>query len=972
MDKTPKNKHKTKNTQLILKIYQDMKAKKRLSFFQKPSNKNKPKEKKNQFKKFKEIYKTYSLGWNNNIGIQKQNQSNDNIIQQDQSKIPINDNVLFQPCDHFSMSNLRDRNLDQESNTMIMQTQPNQRYDNSSLKNNADLTSPLHLRTISLNDQTLWQGLNRTNKKDNPNTIYRHILSVISKNSFKPKHFLKSQTKNDYSATYLQTTEGNINSSHHNKKSDINNLTLSKSISLNPHLINQLNSNSNNNVTNKVNPDHSNTIPNIKYESTKSILKRDKIMNNEFKNELFNKTNKEKQEAKLLEQRQNDILFNFSSSSLNNSSDSKVNQFGIEDNVEISNYFPIKESQLHIPTDIRGIPKYFKSDTQDTYHSSIQSDAKKNNSCSSDSLTILSRKPKENKMPKQNQHYQSQLSRISEISKYKILQDKTLKSEYTELRLIKSDDDIIKSCPSNQSFNKAKTSKKTSLNCINQAYDDNHELATSSGTICKRIKANGDRSYMSNLSHASSSKKKIADHKILFIKKQRVKALELFLNQYSINDSNKDVAIQKNCKDAKEVLIQETLKQIKSKQLKYAYKEKPIIPRHKYFHCNKQIVFYNYNKYFESELIKYFTTFNSHIHLNKNYNIDYLENTYFDVNISLKVLNQMVFYEEFVFEKKVSLFDNFKLLHEEKLIKMISKRKNWTTILTLMPVCGQLTYISTNFYNQFLLFDNIMQDDNYNVNDNNDTLALKSLSNSFTSLQLSKRIRAPSVHSQSLYSKDKNYINERNRKLSNFKSKAEKKRESNFKRLSLFKHKLKTVNFKNDFSDTLLNSHFLKRRKNRLSRKYILFYNSFYSQDNEINEIERTKQKKLTLRDYPSQLINIELFKDNSLQPNQKGDGNILDKNKSINKTIELKNTMLRALKSRIETILFHIKDHNYIRFKDSYEQFKINKETKDRDGNSMLSLAVQSNSLQIVSYLLGEGVDPNTQNVSICIINVI
>ena len=77
----------------------------------------------------------------------------------------------------------------------------------------------------------------------------------------------------------------------------------------------------------------------------------------------------------------------------------------------------------------------------------------------------------------------------------------------------------------------------------------------------------------------------------------------------------------------------------------------------------------------------------------------------------------------------------------------------------------------------------------------------------------------------------------------------------------------------------------------------------------------------------------------------------------------ELKQKILESLNNQYDKIIFYVKDKNYSRFKDIYEKYKIDPEIKDKDGNSLLNLAVQSNCFQIVNYLLNVGASPNSQN---------
>ena len=81
-----------------------------------------------------------------------------------------------------------------------------------------------------------------------------------------------------------------------------------------------------------------------------------------------------------------------------------------------------------------------------------------------------------------------------------------------------------------------------------------------------------------------------------------------------------------------------------------------------------------------------------------------------------------------------------------------------------------------------------------------------------------------------------------------------------------------------------------------------------------------------------------------------------------INRVTDLKMKMIKNLELS-ETVFFHIKDRNYPLFKSIFEKYKINPDLTDKDGNSLLSLAVQSNSFQIVNYLLNVGANPNIRD---------
>ena len=88
-----------------------------------------------------------------------------------------------------------------------------------------------------------------------------------------------------------------------------------------------------------------------------------------------------------------------------------------------------------------------------------------------------------------------------------------------------------------------------------------------------------------------------------------------------------------------------------------------------------------------------------------------------------------------------------------------------------------------------------------------------------------------------------------------------------------------------------------------------------------------------------------------------------VNKLQMISKANELKYQMLKSLNSHRDEIIFYIKDRNYPSFISTFEKYKLDPDIKDLDGNSLLSIAVQSNSFQIVNYLLNSGANPNTKN---------
>jgi hypothetical protein len=91
-----------------------------------------------------------------------------------------------------------------------------------------------------------------------------------------------------------------------------------------------------------------------------------------------------------------------------------------------------------------------------------------------------------------------------------------------------------------------------------------------------------------------------------------------------------------------------------------------------------------------------------------------------------------------------------------------------------------------------------------------------------------------------------------------------------------------------------------------------------------------------------------------------------MTKENTLFRTNEIKSNILQILKSPPEMLSFHILDGNFGKFKEIFEKYKINVDTVDKDRNSLLNLAVQSNSLEIAEFLLNMGADVNLQNVII------
>ena len=90
------------------------------------------------------------------------------------------------------------------------------------------------------------------------------------------------------------------------------------------------------------------------------------------------------------------------------------------------------------------------------------------------------------------------------------------------------------------------------------------------------------------------------------------------------------------------------------------------------------------------------------------------------------------------------------------------------------------------------------------------------------------------------------------------------------------------------------------------------------------------------------------------------------DKNIYVMKTLDLKNQYNHKNKGNINSLISSIKDCNFDSFVKFYRTCNCGPNAIDKDGNSLLSLAVRSSCPEIVNFLLDEKANPNLQNVII------
>ena len=181
--------------------------------------------------------------------------------------------------------------------------------------------------------------------------------------------------------------------------------------------------------------------------------------------------------------------------------------------------------------------------------------------------------------------------------------------------------------------------------------------------------------------------------------------------------------------------------------------------------------------------------------------------------------------------------------------------------------------------------------------------------------------------------------------------------------------------FKNNF----FSRHEIKRSQSKVERikkkKSLLEYNLLFDPnltgynnlitDNDKDIIfepntERTiikKRKKEELKELKDKQLNIFFISSGGMKT---------DKNIIVMKTLDLKNQYNHKNKGNIKSLTSSIKDCNYDSFVKFYRACNCGPNAIDKDGNSLLSLAVKSSCLEIVEFLLEEKANPNLQNVSI------
>ena len=302
--------------------------------------------------------------------------------------------------------------------------------------------------------------------------------------------------------------------------------------------------------------------------------------------------------------------------------------------------------------------------------------------------------------------------------------------------------------------------------------------------------------------------------------------------------------------------------------------------------------------------------------LNKYYITNCIINIYQPLNIY-----QEIYYNNYLLNNKcktMNIFKNFKIPNEKFFIRKSNSTKNF------------IDSINSNDY-YFISYNNLPKKD-YNylyifyLNDYEYNTEFTKKKFTLVNISLIEKVKQSFEKSKLKKKETKFIINNQKKEGTIFKKKESKETEKEKRDIKLLNNSLTKINFYKRKEKKIINNNI---KISRLSKKRL----------KSLKEIELENQDK----------------KDNF---------GYYNKIQMLSQVNDLKYQIVQNLKNT-EIIFFYIKDRNYHAFKTIFEQFKLDSELKDINGNSLLNLAVQSNSFLIVNYLLNIGADVNSQNLN-------
>ena len=178
---------------------------------------------------------------------------------------------------------------------------------------------------------------------------------------------------------------------------------------------------------------------------------------------------------------------------------------------------------------------------------------------------------------------------------------------------------------------------------------------------------------------------------------------------------------------------------------------------------------------------------------------------------------------------------------------------------------------------------------------------------------------------------------------------------------SIFGKSIRSSKIKFEFLYNKLNAENTSPRMNKINYDKPLFSKIFYKRNNFKQKMKKKIKNKAPItkrRSLISEMKKKKVF--------IHSDELINNKEHTLIRTLEIKTILESKLKDELEKLIYSIKDSNYSLFRKIFEQFAIPPNIQDKKGNTILSLAVQSNCFQIVNFLLNSGANPNISNVKI------
>lgn len=251
-------------------------------------------------------------------------------------------------------------------------------------------------------------------------------------------------------------------------------------------------------------------------------------------------------------------------------------------------------------------------------------------------------------------------------------------------------------------------------------------------------------------------------------------------------------------------------------------------------------------------------------------------------------------------------------------------------------------------------------------NDNDDSFLELLKSNSLNNDNINKLKNNEIKNKHSLFSKKSSIKNSNNLSMS--------------KVTDIFKADKKSFFRNNFFNRNEIKNLNIKVKNNSSKKKSLLEYNLLFDPsltgynnlvyDPEVtkdpNKIQNTDRNVITKSD----LKELQKLKNKQLTSFINSSGGMkTDKNIYVMKTLDLKNQYNHKNKGNINSLISSIKDCNYDSFVKFYRTCNCGPNAIDKDGNSLLSLAVRSSCPEIVNFLLDEKANPNLQNVIIYIL---